>query len=267
MLKKTMLLGLPLLLCASWQNTLQSVVETTAATPKTTSTSSSSSGLSQEYTSKGLKEALGLGVNQAISLLGKEGGFLNNSAVKIPLPSSMQSIATLAEKAGGKKYVDDLVKTMNTAASKAVPKTAEILGKTVTNMSLEDAKAIVAGGNTAATDYFKNKSATQLLTAIMPIIKESAKESKVLSSYQTLTGLYQSNKNSLPNSNLLSQASSAAKSFGMGDALPNEDEDIETYIGRKTLDGLFYMIGEKEKALRSNPLSSGSKVIQDIFGK
>lgn len=263
MLTKTILLSLPLLLCAGWQNALQSVVETSS----TQKTSTSSTGLSQDYTSKGLKEALGLGVNQAISLLGKEGGFLNNSAVKIPLPSSLQSVAKIAEKAGGKAYVEDLVKTMNTAASKAVPKTADILGKTISNMSMEDAKSIASGKNTAATDYFKSKSSTKLLEAIMPIIKESAKDSKVLSSYQTLTGLYQSNKGSIPGGNLLGQASSAAKSLGMGDALPNEDEDIETYIGRKTLDGLFYMIGEKEKALRANPLSSGSKVIQDIFGK
>ncbi len=263
MLKKTILLTLPLLLCASWQNTLQSVVETSSSSKSSTS----SSGLSQDYTSKGLKEALGLGVNQAISLLGKDGGFLNNSAVKIPLPSSLQSVARIAEKAGGKTYVDELIKTMNTAASKAVPKTAEILGKTISNMSIEDAKSIASSKGTATTDYFKSKSSTQLLEAIMPIIKESAKENKVLSSYQTLTGLYQSNKDSIPGGNLLSQASSAAKSFGMGDALPNDNEDIETYIGRKTLDGLFYMIGEKEKALRANPLSSGSKMIQDIFGK
>ncbi len=66
---------------------------------------------------------------------------------------------------------------------------------------------------------------------------------------------------------LLGQASGAAKGLGLGDALPNQDEDIEGYIARKTLDGLFYMIGEKERALRSNPLGSGSKVISDIFGK
>ena len=53
----------------------------------------------------------------------------------------------------------------------------------------------------------------------------------------------------------------------MQDALPKEDEDIESYIARKTLDGLFYMIGQKEKALRDNPLSSGSKIIGDIFKK
>lgn len=271
MLKKTFLLLTPLLLCANWQNTLDTVTKATGtATPQTT-TSSSKSGISQDYASKGLKEALGMGVNQAVSLLGKNDGFLN-SAVKIPLPSSLKTVASVAEKAGGKAYVDDFVKTMNTAASKAVPKTASILSDTVTSMSMEDAKGIIAGKETAATDYFKAKSGDKLLTAIMPIIKESANESKVMSSYKTLTGMAGSSGATTSGTSggvgaLLGQASGAAKGLGLGDTLPNQDEDIESYIARKTLDGLFYMIGEKEKALRSNPLGSGSKIISDIFGK
>ncbi len=269
MLKKSLLLLTPLLLCANWQNTLNSVTNATQGT-STHQSATTNNGISQDYASKGLKEALGMGVNQAVSLLGKSDGFLNNSAVKIPLPSSLKTVASVAEKAGGKAYVDDFVKTMNTAASKAVPKTASILGDAVTSMSVEDAKGIIAGKQTAATDYFKTKSGDKLLSAIMPIIKESANESKVMSSYKTLTGMAGSSGVTSGNSGvggLLGQASGAAKSLGLGDTLPNQDEDIESYIARKTLDGLFFMIGEKERALRSNPLGSGSKIISDIFGK
>ena len=274
MLKKTIILLTPLLLsAANWQDTLNSVgnaVGGTTTTPSSTSTSNSKNndGISQDYASKGLKEALGMGVNQAVSVLGKNNGFLNSS-VKIPLPSSLQTVASVAEKAGGKSYVDDFVTTMNTAASKAVPKTAPILSDAIKSMSMADAKSIIAGKNTAATDYFKTKSGDKLLSAIMPIIKETASESKVMSSYKSLTSMA-GGSNALSGSmgsagSLLGQASGAAKSLGMGDALPNQDEDIETYIARKTLDGLFHMIGEKEQALRANPLSSGSKVISDIF--
>lgn len=265
MLKKTLIILAPLVLCASWQNTLGTIVDsTTQTTPKE---STQQAGMSQDYASKGLKETLGLGVNQAVSLLGKEGGFLNNKSVKIPLPSSMQTVANVAEKVGGKAYVDDLVQTMNTAASKAVPKTASILSDTISRMSMEDAKSIINGKDTAATTYFQEKSGKQLLTAIMPIIKESSKDSKVMSSYQSLNSFTKSNQTSSSNNQLLGQASSIAKSVGADSYLPSNDEDIEEYIARKTLDGLFYMIGEKEKALRSNPLSSGSKTIQDIFSK
>lgn len=262
MTKKAILLLTPLLLCANWQNTLDTVTKATSNSGVVQQNSTSKSNISQDYASQGLKEALGMGINQAVSLLGQDNGFLK-SAVKIPLPSSLQTAASVAEKAGGKAYVDDFVTTMNTAASKAVPKTASILSDTVKNMSVEDAKGIVAGKETAATDYFKAKSSDKLLSAIMPIIKQSASESKVMSSYKTLTGAAGGGGVG----NMLGQASGAAKSLGLGDALPNQDEDIEGYIARKTLDGLFYMIGEKERALRSNPLGSGSKIISDIFGK
>jgi len=266
MTRKIALLILPLALCANWQNTLNTL--TNSSTTVVQSSSTKSDGINQDYASKGLKEALGMGVNQAVSLLGKQDGFLNNSAVKIPLPSTLKTVASAAEKMGGKAYVDDFVHTMNTAASKAVPKTASILGDALSSMSIEDAKSIINGKENAATDYFKSKTGDKLLTAIMPIIKESASQSNVMSSYKTLSGFTKSNEGVGKEATaLLGQASGIAKNFGMQDALPKEDEDIESYIARKTLDGLFYMIGQKEKALRDNPLSSGSKIIGDIFKK
>lgn len=267
MLPKSLILIAPLMLCAAtFQDALNSAINTTSSTQKSTPTNSLTS---QSSATSGVKEALSLGAQQAISLLGKEGGFLNNSAVKIPLPASLKPVATAAEKLGGKRYVDDFSKSMNTAATKAIPKTASILSDTISSMSVEDANAIVKGSNTAATDYFKTKSGTKLLSAIMPIIKESISENQVMSSYQSLKEFAggSSTTSSVSNNALVGQASSIAKGFGMGDAVPSGDESIEDYIGRKTLDGLFYMIAEKEKALRSNPLSSGSSIIQQVFGK
>ena len=265
MLKKSFIFLVPIILTASgWQDAINT------ATSATTGATSISSGktTSQTSASSGVKEALSLGANQAVSLLGKDGGFLNNSAVKIPVPSSLKTVASAAEKLGGKSYVDDFVKTMNTAASKSVPKTASILSDTISNMSVEDAQSIVSGSNTAATDYFKNKSGTKLLTAIMPIIKESVNDSQVMSSYKSLKKFGGgSASSSLGNNALLGQVGGAAKSLGMGDAVPSGDEDIEDYIAKKTLDGLFFMIADKEKALRSNPLGSGSKIIQEVFKK
>jgi len=267
MFKQTLILIVPLMLSAGWQDTLNSAVNTASSHTETPNVTASSS---QDSATTGVKEALSLGAKQAVSLLGKENGFLGNNAVKIPLPSSLQPIASAAEKIGGKSYVDDFVQTMNTAATKAVPKTASILSDTISSMSVEDAKSIVSGSNTAATDYFKSKSGTKLLTAIMPIVKESMNENKVMSSYQSLKGFAGGSNgvtSGLSNNALVGQASSLAKGLGMGDAVPNNDENIEDYVGRKTLDGLFYMIAEKEKALRSNPIASGSKVIAEVFGK
>lgn len=267
MLPKSLILLAPLLLCAaSFQDALNTAVSATSSQQTATPSSATPS---QSSATSGVKEALSLGAKQAVSLLGKDGGFLNNSAVKIPLPASIKPVATAAEKLGGKSYVDDFVKTMNTAASKSVPKTASILSDTISNMSVEDANAIVKGSNTAATDYFKTKAGAKLLTAIMPIIKESMNESQVMSSYQSLKGFSGggSATSGISNNAMVGQASSLAKGLGMGDAVPSGDENIEDYIGRKTLDGLFYMIAEKEKTLRSNPMASGSSIIQQVFGK
>ena len=104
----------------------------------------------------------------------------------------------------------------------------------------------------------------------MPIIKESMSESQVMSSYQSLKGFAggsSATTSGISNNSMVGQTSSIAKGFGMGDVVPSGDENIEDYIGRKTLDGLFYMIAEKEKALRSNPMASGSSIIQQVFGK
>lgn len=267
MLKKALIVLTPIVLCAAnWQDAVNTAVSATSSTQKS---STSSSTPSQNSATSGVKEALSLGATQAVSLLGKEGGFLNNAAVKIPIPASIKPVATAAEKLGGKSYVDDFVKTMNSAATKSVPKTASIFSETISAMSVEDANAIVSGGNTAATDYFKTKAGTKLLSAIMPIIKESINESQVMSSYQSLKGFTGGSNATagLSNNALVGQASSIAKGFGMGDSVPSGDENIEDYIGRKTLDGLFYMIAEKEKALRSNPMASGSSIIQQVFGK
>lgn len=267
MLRTSLILLAPLILCAAnWQDAVNSAINETSSLKTSSQTSANTS---QNTASSGVKEALSLGAKQAISLLGKEDGFLNNSVVKIPLPASMKPLASAAEKMGGKSYVDDFVKTMNTAASKAIPKTASILSDTISNMSVEDANAIVKGTNTAATDYFKTKSGTKLLSAIMPIIKESINDNKLMSSYQSLKGFAGGSgaTSALSSNALVGQASSIAKGMGMGDSVPNGDENIEEYVGRKTLDGLFYMIAEKEKALRSNPLASGSSIIQQVFGK
>lgn len=265
MRKTTLILLAPLMLCAAnWQDTLNTAVNASSSLSKSTDSTSS-----QNTATSGVKEALSLGAKQAVSMLGSEGGFLNNTAVKIPLPASVKPVASAAEKLGGKSYVDDFVKTMNTAASKAVPKTATILSDTINSMSVDDAKAIVAGSDTAATDYFKSKAGTKLLNAIMPIVKESMNDNKVMASYQSLKGFAGGSNaaSGLSNNALVGQASSLAKGLGMGDAIPNGDESIEDYVGRKTLDGLFYMIAQKEKALRANPLGSGSKIIADVFGK
>ncbi len=226
---------------------------------------SSSSSLGNGEVSSGLKEALKVGVKGAISTLGKEGGFLNNPAFKIPLPKNMQKAESLLRKAGGGKYADELIASINHAAEKAVPETADIFMDTISNMNIQDAQAILQGGDTAATDYFRKTTKSKLIQKITPIVKESMKKSSVASYYKSFNGYYSKYaKGFMQNSSV----GALAKNFGVSDYLPGtEDADLESYVTNKTIDSLFSMISQKEKLIRENPMFRTTDLLKKVFGK
>jgi hypothetical protein len=100
----------------------------------------------------GLKDALTQGSAAAIGKLGVENGFLGNPAVKIPLPDAIKRIESGLRMFGMQRQADELVVAMNRAAEQAVPEAKALLVGAVKNMSVQDAKGILTGGDTAATD-------------------------------------------------------------------------------------------------------------------
>ncbi|MCT7605945.1 DUF4197 domain-containing protein [Aliarcobacter butzleri] len=150
---------------------MENISDNKTATSNTTSTVNSN--LDNATISNGLKEALKNGVSFATTELGKSNGYLNNKSVKIPLPDNIKTIESVIRKAGGDKMADDLINSMNSAASKAAPKTAEIFVDAIDKMSLTDAQKILNGGDTAATEYFKKNTTSSLKEAIKPIIEET----------------------------------------------------------------------------------------------
>lgn len=215
---------------------------------------------------RGLKKALDIGVNYAVKSLSGN-GFMDNSAVKIPLPKSMQTMANLAMKFGGEKYVNDLVSTMNAAASQAVSKSIPIFSKAITSMSIEDATKLLSGGDNAITNYFQTKTSTELAQMMKPIVSEATKKNELVSSYKNLLSFYNKNSSSSMG-NLGEKAKGIANVLGVktDKYLPMSNEDLDSYVTRKAMDGAFYMIGKEEAKIRSNPLSYGSDLIQKVFG-
>lgn len=233
---------------------------TTTVTPtKTTSTASDST------ISSGLKEALKTGVKFAVTNLGSSNGYLNNSAVKIPLPDNLAKAETIIRNAGGNKMADDLILSMNNAATKAAPQTAEIFMNAIDKMSVTDAQSILSGGNEAATKYFKANTTESLKKLITPIIQKTMKENQVGTYYDTVNNVYKSSvKGLVDNSGVMGMA----KSFGVDSYIPtNSDESLDSYITTKTIDGLFTMIGQKEAAIRSNPVEQTTSILKQVFGK
>lgn len=212
------------------------------------STKSAVSGLSQGEIGAGLKEALSVGAERAIDYLGKPGGFLNDSNVRIPLPSGIDKIASGLRSVGQGALVDQFETTMNKAAEAAIPKTLDIVKETVQGMTLDDANRILNGGDDAATRYLREKAGASLEKAIKPIVSSATDEVGATASYKQLTA----NAGGGMLGGLL----------GGGSSL-----DLDSYVTEKTLDGLFFKLAQEEKAIRENPLARSTDLLKQVFGK
>jgi hypothetical protein len=201
------------------------------------------SSISNTDATNGLKQALMDGSAAAVSKLGTAGGFLDNPKVKIPLPPALQRIESALRFAGMRKQADDLVVAMNRAAEAAVPEAKTLLVDSVRQMSVQDAKGILTGGDTAATDYFRRTTQTQLTQRFLPIVKKATDQVGLAEQYNSLAG--------------------QASQLGL---LKKDQSTVEGYVTQKALDGLYVMIAEQEKALRQNPLGATSDIVKRVFG-
>jgi hypothetical protein len=208
--------------------------------------------LSQDQMVGGLKEALGKGVQQAIATLGKPDGFLNDVKVKIPMPESLQKVEKTLRALRQDKLADEFVTTMNRAAEQAVPEAAAVLGDSVKQMSIADAKSILTGTNNAATQYFRRTSETNLHTRFLPIVKAATQKAGVTGAYKRMT----------------EKASGGLGGLGGlgGGLLGKQAPDLDDYVTRKALDGLFLKIAEQEKQIRENPVARTTDLLQKVFG-
>ncbi len=193
--------------------------------------------------SKGLKAALEKGALSAVGLLGARDGFLGNDQVRIPLPGYLNDAAQLLRTFGQGAKVDELLTAMNRAAEAAVPQSKELLIKAVQTMSVTDAKAILAGGNTAVTDFFASKTRPALAEKFLPVVTQATAKVGLADKYNQVAG--------------------KASEFGL---VKKEDANIQQYVTGKTLDGLFFMISEEEKKIRQNPVGYGSAILSKVFG-
>ncbi len=137
----------------------------------------------------GLKEALSIGTEKAVSLVSKPNGYLGNEAIKILLPDKIQKAAELLGKLGYQKQVDEFIMSMNRAAEKAAPKAAPYFVDAIKGMRVEDARKILSGGNTAATEYFKSKTSAKLYEEFKPSVSESMNQVGVTRAYDAMMGM------------------------------------------------------------------------------
>ena len=200
------------------------------------------SSLSSSDATAGIRTALGRGAEAAVDLLGRTDGFWGNERVRIPLPDWLVKAESIFSLMGRKQEIDDLHLSINRAAEQAVPEARNLLVGAVKSMSVQDAKTILTGGDTSATQYFEKKTRTPLAGRFLPIVTQVTRTNGLAQRYD---GLAQN-----------------AQSLG----LVKGDASIEHHVTNKALDGLFMMIGDEEKKIRADPAATGSSILKKVFG-
>lgn len=200
-------------------------------------------GLSDAEASQGLKAAIERGALAAVGLLGKPDGFLANPKVRIPLPGFLADAAKFLRAMGRAKQVEELEVAMNRAAEAAVPLAKDLLVNAVKSMTVADARGILAGGDTSVTAFFAEKTRSPLAARFLPVVAKATEKVGLAEKYNRVAG----------------------KAAGVG-LLAQEDATIEHYVTRKSLDGLYLVIGEEEMKIRQDPVGTGSAILRKVFG-
>lgn len=207
------------------------------------STTGAHAALNETDAASGIRTALERGAEAAVKNLGRSDGFLGNAKVRIPLPGYLEDAGKLMRQLGQGKRVDELVTAMNRAAEAAVPEARTLLVNTVKQISVEDALRLVKGGDTAVTDFFARKTRTPLGEKFLPIVTRATEKVDLAAKYNKVAG----------------------KGVGLG-LVKAEDANVQQYVTRKALDGLYLMIGEEEKKIRADPVGTGSAILKKVFG-
>ena len=191
----------------------------------------------------GLRQALADGVVAAVGKLGGQDGFFGNPKVRIPLPDALQKVEGVIRMMGMKRQADELELAMNRAAEAAVTEARPLLVDAVKKISVQDAKGILTGGDTAATEYFRRTTADALAKKFLPVVKKATAAVGLAEKYDAIV--------------------EKGAQLGLVDA---SKATIEQYVTRKSLDGLYTMIADEEKAIRQNPVGAASTIVQKVFG-
>ena len=223
---------------------LDDIMKGVGSLPKAPAVGSTVGTGDEKTNAAGIKEALAVGTERAVKSLSQPNGYFGNAAVKILMPSSIQKVAEVARMAGYQKQVDEFVLSMNRAAEAAAPQAARYFGDAIRDMTLEDVRSILTGGDTAATEFFRRKTHDRLYAAFKPVVSKKVDEVGATRAYKDMMGRY----TSVP-------------------MMSKQSLDLDDYVTNKSLDGLFHMVGEEERKIRTNPAARTTDLLKAVFGK
>jgi hypothetical protein len=177
-----------------------------------------------------------------VSLTGKADGYFLNQAIKILMPERLHTLERGLRAVGYGPQVDEFVLSMNRAAEQAAPHAKEIFWSAIGEMTFEDTRKIWSGPDTAATEYFKSKTTDRLTAAFRPVVESAMNQVGVTRRYKDLVGRFEQ----LP-------------------FVRSEAFDLDRYVVGKSLDGLFHVLAEQEKQIRTNPLARTTDLLKEVF--
>ncbi|MBU1286440.1 MAG: DUF4197 domain-containing protein [Alphaproteobacteria bacterium] len=199
--------------------------------------------LTQAEIDAGLREALTVGTNAVASQLGKTNGYFGDPRVRIPLPKTYRDIQSNLARVGASGPLDDLELRMNRAAEAAVPEARTLILGAVKSITINDALQILNGGDTAATDYLRSRTETQLRQSFTPYVRQTLSQSGAFTSMEQVAGQY-----------------------GFGGVTGSLQNDLTQHAVGLGLDGIFLYVAEEEKKIRENPLARTSEILRRVFG-
>jgi Protein of unknown function (DUF4197) len=195
-------------------------------------------------TGAGLRDALAVSAQNAVSLLSQNNGYYTNEAVKIIVPEKIRNVAETLKKSGHEQKVDDFVLSMNRAAEKASPQAKGIFFDAIMGMTLDDAQGLLEEGNTAATDYLKSKAYQEIYDEYKPIVSSKLDEEGGTAKYLDMM-----------------------KTFASPTLIPAQSLDLDDYVTNQAIAGLFRIVGQEEIKIRTDPDARVTALLEDIFGK
>lgn len=199
--------------------------------------------LSNQDVNQGLRQALEQGAGAAVSSLGVQGGFQDSPRFHIPLPDPIKKLEPALRMMGQGKALDDLNQAMNQAAETAVADAKPLLVNAVRQMTVEDAKNILTGGDDSVTQYFRSKTFEPLTQKFLPVVTKATRQYKLAERYNRIAG----------------------KGAALG-LVSSENARIEDFVTRHALDALYTRIAEEERQIREHPAQALGSLARKVFG-
>ena len=199
--------------------------------------------LGNQEIADGLREALRVGTGRVVTAIGRADGFNADPEIHIPLPNYLRDVQSALDLIGAGAMGKDLELKLNRAAEAAVPEARELFVESITQMTLDDVKAIYNGPDDAATRFFQRTMTPGLQERMRPIVNTAMSDVGAVRSYDTMMSSY----DNIP-------------------LMPDVKGELSDYAVGKTMDGLFYKLAIEEAAIRQDPAARSTALLQKVFG-